>query len=391
MMPLCGKSAPAVDSDPAMMIRPSHRTEPIRFFLPGPSYVTEETRQAMTAPVVGHRSNSFREVYARMAAVLPTVFRTRRDVPIVTGSATLAMELVLVSTVRSSVLHLVSGAFSERWHAIGTSLGRSADRLDVPWGHPVDPDLVRRALRRKRYEAVTVVHNETSTGVIHPLAEIARAVREESDALVVVDAVSSLGGAPVETDAWGLDVVLTGSQKALAAPPGLAPFTASERAEARAAAVEHRGWYTDLLRYLEEHRGGGTITTPAVPVAYALERQLRRIAEEGIEARWGRHERLRDRVARWLEGRGGELGFAYASEALAAAPGIRSPTVTCLRPPARLAASEVVARLAERGFTLGGGYGAWKGSTFRIGHMGEVAEADLDDLLAAIEESTFES
>jgi len=373
------------------MTAPPRRTEPIRFFLPGPSYVTEETREAMTAPVVGHRSKAFREVYARLAAGLPEVFRTRRDVPVATGSATLGMELALVSTVRSSVLHLVAGAFSERWHAIGTALGRSADRLDVPWGQAIDPDLVHRALRRKRYEAVTVVHNETSTGVIQPLAEIAAAVREQSDALVVVDAVSSLGGAPVETDAWGLDVVLTGSQKALAAPPGLVPFTASERAEERAGAIEHRGWYTDLLRYLHDHGEGGTITTPAVSVAYALDRQLRRIAAEGIEARWRRHASLRDRVARWLDGRGGELGFAWASEALAAEPGVRSPTVSCLRPPPGLAAPELVARLAARGFTLGGGYGAWKATTFRIGHMGEVAEADLDDLFTAIEEATSES
>lgn len=366
------------------------RTEPIRFFLPGPSYVTEATRRAMTAPMIGHRSAGFREVYGRLAAALPSVFRTRRDVPIATGSATLVMELALVSTVRSSVLHLVAGAFSERWHAIGVALGRSADRLDVPWGRALDPDLVRRALRRRRYEAVTLVHNETSTGVVQPLDEIARAVREESDALMVVDAVSSLGGAPVETDAWELDLVLAGTQKALAAPPGLVPFAVSERAEARAAQVRNRGWYTDLLRYLEQHRQGGPITTPAIPVAYALDRQLQAIAEEGLDARWRRHEGLRDRVARWIDGRGGELGFAYASEALAGDPGIRSATVSCLRPPPELAAPELVARLAARGFTVGGGYAAWKGSTFRIGHMGEVVEADLAALLAAIEESTLE-
>lgn len=372
------------------MAPPMRRTEPIRFFLPGPAYVLEETRRAMTEPVVGHRSKEFREVHARIAAALQPVFRTHRDVPFATGSATLVMELALVSAVRSSVLHLVNGAFSERWHAIGTALGRSADRLDVPWGRAIDPDLVRRALRRKRYEAVTVVHNETSTGVIQPLAEIARVVREESDALVVVDAVSSLGGAPVETDAWGLDVVLTGSQKALAVPPGLVPFTASERAEQRARGIEHRGWYTDLLRYLEAHRKGGTITTPAIPVAYALDRQLRRISEEGIEARWRRHEGLRRRVAGWLDGRGGELGFAYASEALATEADTRSPTVSCLRPPPGLPAPELVARLAGRGFTLGGGYGAWKQTTFRIGHMGEVTEADLEDLLEAIDRSISE-
>jgi len=364
--------------------------EPIRFFLPGPVYVRRAVRQAMTAPVVAHRSPCFRDLYAAVAERLPAVFRTAGEVMVATGSATLVMEAAVVSTVRREVLNLTCGAFSERWHTICRGLGRAADRVSVPWGRAVDPDLVRRALRRKRYEAVTVVHNETSTGVVQPLAEIARAVREESDALVVVDAVSSLGGAPVETDAWELDLVLAGTQKALAAPPGLVPFTVSERAEARAAEVESRGWYTDLLRYLERHRQGGPITTPAIPVAYALDLQLQRIAEEGLEARWRRHEGLRDRVARWIGGRGGELGFAYASEALAGDPGIRSATVSCLKPPPDLAAPELSARLAARGFTVGGGYGAWKGSTFRIGHMGEVAEADLADLLEAIEESTLE-
>ena len=372
------------------MTAPARAAEPIRFFVPGPAYVLEEVRQAMTGPVVGHRSAAFREVYARIAAALPALFRTRREVPVATGSSTLVMELSLISTVRSSVLHLVCGSFSDRWHAIGAALGRSADRLDVPWGRALDPDLVRRALRRKRYEAVTVVHNETSTGVINPVAEIARTVREESDALVLVDTVSSLGGAPVETDAWELDWVLAGSQKALAAPPGLAAFTLSERAEARAARIEHRGWYTDVLRYLAEHRAGGPISTPAVSVVYALDRQLRRIAQEGLEARWARHARHRDRVAEWIAGTGGALGFAFASEALTRDPAIRSPTVSCLRPPPGLPAPELVRRLAGRGFTLGGGYAAWKESTFRIGHMGEVGDADLEELLGAIEDAVPE-
>ncbi len=363
--------------------------EPIRYFLPGPAYVTEAARRTMTAPVVGHRSATFKEVYRRLAAALPGVFRTGRDVPFATGSATLVMEMAVLNTVRSRVLHLVCGAFSERWHAISLALGKRADRVDVPWGRPVDPDLVRRALRRAGstgegggYDAVTVVHNETSTGVINPLAEIARVVREESRALVLADAVSSLGGAQVESDAWGLDWVLAGSQKALAAPPGLVPFTVSERAEARAREVTPRGYYTDLLRYLDQHRNGGPITTPAVPVAYALDHQLRAIAHEGLEARWARHERLRERVAEWLEATGGALGFTFAAQA-----GARSPTVSCLRPPPGLAAPDLVGRLARAGFTVGGGYGAWKAETFRIGHMGEVRERDLDALLAAIEEA----
>jgi aspartate aminotransferase-like enzyme len=356
--------------------------EPIRFFLPGPSYVLDEVRRAMTAPVVGHRSPAFRALYARVAERLPAVFRTAADgvdAMVATGSATLVMESALVSTVppAGAVLNLTCGAFSERWHAIARALGRAADRVSVPWGEAIDPDLVRRALERGRYRAVTVVHNETSTGVINPLAEIARTIREQSDALVLVDAVSSLAGAPVETDAWGLDLVLTGSQKALAAPPGLAPFALSERAAARAEAVPHRGFYTDLLRYRTKHREGGTITTPAVSLFFALDRQLDRILAEGLEARWDRHRRLRDRTLAWAA----ERGFTPA-----AAAGFRSPTVTCLEPPPGVDARELVRLLAARGFTVGGGYGEWKGSTFRIGHMGEVGDDDLEALLGALDD-----
>lgn len=362
------------------------RAEPIRHFLPGPVYVTEEVRAAMTAPIVAHRSPVFKEVYRRIAGGLQEVFRTSRAVPFATGSATLVMELAVESTVQRDVLNLVSGAFSERWHAICRALGKRADRLDVPWGRAIDPDLVRRALARKRYEAVTVVHNETSTGVINPLEEIARAVHEASDALVLVDAVSSLAGAPVESDGWGLDLVLTGSQKALAAPPGLVPFVASERAEQRATGIEPRGFYTDLLRYLKYHADDGPITTPAIPVVWALDRQLERIAAEGVEERWRRHRELQARMVRWLDEGGGERGLSFAAEA-----GARSPTVTCLRPPEGVEAPALVRRLEEKGWTVASGYGAWKQGTFRIGHMGEVTMDDLDDLLAVVEETVDEA
>jgi aspartate aminotransferase-like enzyme len=351
--------------------------EVIRYFVPGPSYVLAEVREAMTRPLVGHRSAAFGALYASLARRLPAVFRTAGEVYLATGSSTLLMESAVLSTVASRVLNLTCGAFSERWHDVSLAVGRQADRVAVPWGQAIDPDLVRRALRRQAYEAVTVVHNETSTGVINPLAEIARAVREESDALLLVDTVSSLGGAPVETDAWGLDVVLAGVQKALAAPPGLVAFTLSERAAERAAKLPHRGFYTDLLRYRRVHRErGGTITTPAIPVVYALDRQLDRVLAEGLERRWERHRRLQRRTAAWAA----ELGFAAA-----AAPGAESPTVSCLRPPAGLGARDLVRRLAAAGFTVAGGYGAWKEETFRIGHMGEVQAADLEELLAAVD------
>jgi aspartate aminotransferase-like enzyme len=352
--------------------------ETIQFFLPGPTYVPEDARQAMAAPIVGHRSAGFRTFYQSLAARLPAVLRTRGDALIATGSSTLVMESAVISTAAATVLSLTNGAFSERWHSISRGAGKAADRLQAPWGEAIDPDLVRATLRRKRYDAVTLVHNETSTGVINPLAELARAIREESDALVLVDAVSSLGGAPVETDAWGLDVALAGTQKALALPPGLAVFTLSERAAERAAKVERRGFYTDLLRYRDKHREGGAITTPAIPLFYALDRQLTRILAEGMEARWARHERLRRRTAEWAEARG--YGFA-------AAAGARSPTVSCLRPPRGIDPQALVKQLASRGWTVGGGYGDWKPTTFRIGHMGEVRDSDLEALLGEIDQA----
>jgi len=375
--PAPGTPAPATPA-PGTPGDEAREKEAIRFFLPGPCYVRRHVREAMLEPVVGHRSPEFRRLYAEVAPRLGPLFRTRGEVYVATGSSTLVMESAVVSTVSEKVLNLTQGAFSERWHTISRNLGKNADRLAFPWGEAVDPDRLRLALASKRYEAVTVVHNETSTGVLNPLAEIARAVRESSDALLLVDAVSSLGGVPVEADEWGLDVVLAGVHKALAAPPGLVLFTLSERAARQARAVPHRGFYTDLLRYRASHREqGGTITTPAVPVFYAFARQLEAVAAEGLEERFRRHGVLRRMTEEWV----GHRGLAWAPS-----PGAPSPTVSCLRPPVGITAQELVRRLAERGFTIGGGYGQWKGDTFRIGHMGEVLPEDLTGLLTALDE-----
>jgi aspartate aminotransferase-like enzyme len=256
-------------------------------------------------------------------------------------------------------------------------VGKSADKIATTWGEAVDPEVVRAALKRKKYDAVTMVHNETSTGVMSPIADIAKVIREESDAVIIVDAVSSLGGAPVETDAWGIDIVLAGTQKAIAVPPGLTVFTLSDRAAVRAEKVPHRGFYTDLLRYRDKHREGGFITTPGIPLLYALDAELDVILAEGMEARWARHERLYRRTAEWAASR----GCSYASAADA-----RSITVSCLRPAEGVDPQAIVKGLGKRGWTIGGGYGDWKPTTFRIGHMGEVKESDLEALLAVTDE-----
>jgi len=349
----------------------------IDFFLPGPTWVREDVLQAMTGPMMGHRSAGFKELYASLVPRLQRVFRTKGDVLVATGSATLVMESAIVSTVASDVLNLTCGAFSERWHTICRNLGKNADRVEVPWGRAIDPELVRQALRRKRYEAVTVAHSETSTGVLNPIQEIAGVIREESDALVLVDTVSSLGGAPVEVDDWGLDVVLASTQKAMAVPPGLTLFSLSDRGAKRAEGIANRGFYTDFLRYLDSHHKSSTVTAPAVSIFYALDRQLDVILEEGMETRWQRHAALQAMTAKW----GGAQGFEYASQ-----EGFRSPTISCLRPPAAVQPPDLVASLAARGVVVGSGYGPWKPETFRIGHMGEVRGRDLEHLLTTISE-----
>lgn len=357
---------------------PEVTLEPIRFFLPGPTYVREDVREAMTAELIGHRSDAFRTLYESVAPKLPPIFRTSRDVYIATGSATLIMQSAIMSTSRSRVLHLICGAFSQRWFDISMSLGIEADKIEVPYGEAIDPDMVREALKRRSYDAVAFAHNETSTGVMNPAREISAAVHEESDALVMVDTVSSLAGARVEVDEWDLDVVLTGSQKALSLPPGLAFFTLSDRAVEQIESVADRGFYTDLLRYRTKHEASGTITTPAISIFYAADLQLGHILEEGMEARWERHIRCQEMVTTWA----GERGYSFLPR------DHRSMTVSCLRPPEGIDPIELTGRLSARGWTLGSGYGKLKPDYFRLGHMGEVRPSDVEALLALIDEET---
>jgi len=246
----------------------------------------------------------------------------------------------------------------------------------VPLGAAVEPDMLRDALKRTPVDAVTCVHSETSTGVLQDVAGYAEVIREFDDVLLLVDAVTSMAGLPVETDRWGLDFVFTGSQKALALPPGLALGVASERLVARARTLEERGAYFDVISFLTATTKFQPTNTPAVSLLYALEVQLGRIeAEGGIEARWQRHDAMRRRVEAW----GAETGVTFLPR-----EGRHSWTVSCLRLPEGKHSKDVVAALKQQGWTIGAGYGALKDATIRIGHMGDHTVAALDELLPLI-------
>jgi len=225
------------------------------------------------------------ELLNAIATPLKQLFRTTRPVYVGSCSATGFMEMAVRSGVRHRCLSLVGGAFGERFAGIAAASGREVVRLDVPLGKTVEPDILRDAIRRSDVDAVTLVHSETSTGALAPLEELAKVVDEFDDVMLLVDAVTSLAGSPVETDAWKLDFVLTGSQKALALPPGLALAAASERMLARAKTVPERGAYFDMVAYDEAFVSAQPTNTPAVSLFFALQRQLERIAAEGgVEA-----------------------------------------------------------------------------------------------------------
>lgn len=353
-----------------------------RFFLPGPTEVRAEVLEAQLRPMIGHRGKPMEQLIALIQPALRDVFRTARPVYMASSSATGLMEAAVRNGARRRVLALVNGAFSERFYQIARACGFETDALRVPLGEAHAPDRVADALRGQSYDAVTVVHSETATGVLNPIADIARVVHDAGDVVLLVDSVTGVAGAPVESDAWALDFVLTGSQKALALPPGLALGVAQDAMLERAREARNRGVYFDLVEFDKYLAKNQTPNTPALSLLYALHVQLQQIAAEGIEARWARHLGMAERCWQWADEmtqRGTPLGVL-------APPGFRSPTVTCLTLPPGRTGPAVTAALAARGWTIGAGYGELKDATIRIGHMGDHTVAELDALLAQLAE-----
>jgi len=351
----------------------------IRLFLPGPTEVRREVLDAQARWMIGHRMPEAALLVARIRPRLQQVFQTEARVLISSSSGTGLWEAASRNGVRQRVLHCVNGAFAERWADVSERNGKAVLRVESAWGQPVDAGAVARALEGGGFDAVAFVHNESSTGVLSPLDDVAAAVRAApggDDILIMVDAVSSLAGADVPCDALDLDIVLTSSQKAFALPPGLAFAMVSARAMARAASVPGRGYYFDFLelaRYLDQDQ---TPATPALSLLAALDVQLDAMLTEGMAARFARHAAMRDVVLGWARGHGFAPFAAFGAE---------SPTVSCLVSGDRLDVGALNRFLRARGMILSGGYGPLKGTTFRIGHMGDWQVADIQELLGAVD------
>jgi aspartate aminotransferase-like enzyme len=347
-------------------------------FVPGPVDVATDVLQQQTKPMLPHRSKDFEAIFQRCIEKSKQIFFTDSRVFIMSNSGSGAQEACVRNLAKEKVLSCANGAFSNRWFTVATANGKQADKIEVPMGQAILPEMVEEALHKQSYELLTVVHNETSTGVMNPVKEIAEVVHRVSpDTLIAVDAVSSLAGARIEMDAWGIDVLFTSSQKCLALPPGLALCAVNERAMERAKTVPNRGWYFDFV-LLEKHRTkDSTPMTPAMSLIFALDYQLDRILAEGLENRFARHSAMARRSKEWADAKGWPL---------LAPEGYRSQTLTVVTNPPEFDCADFNKFLALRNLRLANGYGDLKGKTFRIAHMGEIQLSDLEDLLAAFDE-----
>jgi aspartate aminotransferase-like enzyme len=348
-----------------------------KLFIPGPVEVSAKSYEAMTTPVFGHRSSDFVELYQSVQPGLQTLFHTADPVYISTSSAWGVMEGAVRNLVRGKVLNVCSGAFSDKWYDVSRRCGKEAEALRYDWGTPVDPADIRGHLQTGAFDTITLIHNETSTGTMNPLPEIMEVIREFPDVVSVVDCVSSFSAVPIEKDALGIDVLLTGSQKALALPPGMALFSASERARQRAASLPDRGYYFDFLEFQKNHEKGMTPSTPVIPLIFALRSKLEDIFAEGLVARYQRHARLNALVHDWVDRHGLDTlpPRAHASK-----------TLSCIKNRYDWDLPAINNHLKTHfNCVIDGGYGKIKGTTFRISNMGDETDASINGLLANLD------
>ncbi len=343
----------------------------MKVFLPGPTAVHLDVLAAMARPQIGHRTPEMHALMRRIAPGLKRLFGTAGYVFTGTCSATGALEAALRNVVPGRLLNLECGAWGRRFGDVAAANGIAVDRVLSPWGEANRPEALAAALGRARYDAVAVVWCESSTGVLNPLAEIAAVVKEHEDLLLLVDGVSALGAVPVSVDQLGIDVLVAGVQKALAVPPGLALFSVSAAALRRAETVQCRGFYLDFLRQRASADQDETPSTPSTAHLFALDAALQRVAAEGMPARAARHEEMAALCHRWARRRC----------ALFCDERISSPTITCVTAPRGSDVAAFLARVRDKGFLVGRGYGELKASTFRVGHMGEHRPADIEELI----------
>jgi aspartate aminotransferase-like enzyme len=355
----------------------------VKLHIPGPVEVSEKTFKAFCSPMIGHRGQGFKDLYAKIQPQLQSLLSTKQLVYLSTSSAWGVMEGAVRNLVQKKVLNCMCGAFSDKWLDVSKKCGKPAEALQVDWGSPIRGEAVDKKLATGEFDALTLIHNETSTGVMSPLAEIAALKKKYPDVTFIVDAVSSMTAVPLKFDELGIDVLLAGTQKAFALPPGTAVFVTSPAALAKAALAKDRGYYFDFVEFQKNAEQSMTPSTPSIGHIYALSSKLDDFFAEGLEHRYARHRQTNKMVHDWAS----RHGFTLFPE-----KGFESVTLTCVNNGAKpggrtVDAAKLQKLVKDRGFLIDGGYGKIKGTTFRISNMGDETEASMTPLIAALDEA----
>lgn len=356
----------------------------MRLFIPGPVSVSEETMQAMQKEMIGHRGKEFAEIFKECSDGLKKVFCTNNRVLISTSSGTGLMEGAIRNCVEKSVLMIECGAFGKKWVQVAQSCGKEVDVIHVEAGKAITKEALAQKLAQKKYEAVCVTHNETSTGVENPLEEISPLIKEHG-ALFLVDSVSSMGGAQIKVDEWKIDVCLTSSQKCFSLPPGLSFASVSESALEKSKTIKDKGYYFDFVELAKEYDTNQTPYTPAVGLIFGLRAQLAKMNAEGMDSVWKRHEEMSQQTQEWALSNGMTI---FSEE------GHRSKTVTCISNEKKINLEEVKKKVKAKGYVMDAGYrklnnellAAGKADTLRIPHMGNLTKEELQAYLDCLAE-----
>ena len=349
-----------------------------KLFIPGPTEVHPDVLAAMSTPMIGHRSSDYSELQKRVTEKVQKLAFTSNPILFSASSGSGLMEgAIRCSTSKRAIVFSV-GTFGNRWYEIAQGNGVPADKHEAEWGHGITPDVVEKYLSTGTYDCATLTHGETSTGVMNHLEEMAPVFRKYPDIVWCVDAVSTFGGIKIDVDSLGIDIMVTSSQKCLGLPPGLSLATFSAKAEKRAQEVKNRGYYFDLLQLLQfiREKNFQYPSTMTESHIFALDLQMDRIAKEGLDARFKRHETMAKAVQGWAK----EKFALYPDEAYA------SRTVTCIKNTRGISVGDLNKELGKRFLTLSNGYGKLKEQTFRIAHMGDLQMSDINELLGAIDD-----
>ena len=358
----------------------------LKLHIPGPVEVSEATWRAMSTPMIGHRSRDFQDLYGKIQPQLQELLSTDQLVFLSTSSAWGIMEGAIRNLVQTKLLCCMCGAFSDKWLNVAERCGIEAEGLQVDWGSPILPEAIDAKLATGEFDTLTLVHNETSTGVMNPLDDIASLKGKYPDVMFIVDSVSSMTAVPLPFDQLGIDVLLAGTQKAWAMPPGLAVFVCSEAALSRAEKAKDRGYYFDFLEFQKNAEKNMTPSTPSIAHINGLAHKLDEFFAEGLDNRYARHRTTNQMTRDWAA----KHSFTLFPEA-----GYESITLTCINNGAKEGGIVVdMPKLQElmkgKGILINGGYGKLKGKTFRLSNMGDETEDTMSDLFAKLDTSMNE-